>query len=121
MFLNGYQEGVAQCPVLQDPGWAVQCPMGNQWIQQQTNQYNYSRFKNYIYPMRGLSQQCYGGVFYQDRVQGYATQIRPVQEQLVPNLPCNQRNQQWDYNSMCYNVDGQPCQYTNVVDLEDFM
>lgn len=41
---------------------------------------------------------------------------QPVQT----NLPCHQRPE-WDYNTMCYNVDGQPCQYTNVVDLEDFM
>lgn len=40
---------------------------------------------------------------------------------IVRDLPCHQGVQPWDYNSMCFNVDGQPCQYTDAVDLEDFM
>lgn len=47
-------------------------------------------------------------------------QVGYLRQPVIPNLPC-QQSQQWDYSSMCYNVDGQPCQYTNVVDLEDFM
>ncbi|CAF4799228.1 unnamed protein product [Pieris macdunnoughi] len=40
--------------------------------------------------------------------------------QFMQALPCRQ-SQEWDYDSMCYNVGGEPCQFTSVVDLEDFM
>ncbi|XP_045528138.1 uncharacterized protein LOC123716434 isoform X2 [Pieris brassicae] len=40
--------------------------------------------------------------------------------QFIQALPCHQI-QEWDYDSMCYNVGGEPCQFSSVVDLEDFM
>lgn len=121
-----------QCPVvgnLEETGWSLQCPMASQWIKQPVCNYNVYN-SNVPFVNSDLSVQCYNRNYpVCDNVPQYYQHIpHPPQnvfsqQHLVQNplnLPCNQ-NQQWDYNSMCYNVDGQPCQYTNVVDLEDFM
>lgn len=95
-------------------GWNMQCSMTNQWDRSPVN----NNFGD-INP----SVQCYNRNYY-DNVQYYPTQEYPVsyvpEQRIINNLPC-QQVQQWDYSNMCYNVDGQPCQYTSVVDLEDFM
>ncbi|KOB79398.1 Uncharacterized protein OBRU01_00391 [Operophtera brumata] len=131
MLVNGITEGFPQqCPVVgafEETGWNTQCPMSNQWSKQLDNVcsvgvYN-GNFVNrpvqchrndpYVsYVPENVVPQYYHpqNVYHQPR----------YQPPLIPNLPCHQ-NQDWDYSSMCYNVDGQPCQYTNVVDLEDFM
>ncbi|KAJ2953171.1 hypothetical protein O0L34_g744 [Tuta absoluta] len=111
-----YGERPGQCPVVGpfEDTYGMQCPMENQWPNDQ--------FEPQV--------QCYRDFYpqYQYQNQYYAPQVQrappvvqpqPIQP-MFANLPCHQQ-QQWDYTSMCYNVGGQPCQYTNVVDLEDFM
>ncbi|CAK1552316.1 unnamed protein product [Leptosia nina] len=103
--------------------WAQQGPMQCQW----TPISNACDF-NACNVIGDFSTQCYNNYVREPRVQYYCPPIPnvPCVQQCYPNkqflqaLPCRQ-TQQWDYNSMCYNVDGEPCQFTNVVDLEDFM
>lgn len=132
MLVNGIPEGLQQhCPVVgafEEAGWNIQCPMSNQWSKQSDNVCSVG-----VYNGNSVDRplQCYRNDPYVSYMpknvmpQYYHPQNvyhspRYIQQPLIPNLPCHQ-NQEWDYNSMCYNVDGQPCQYTNVVDLEDFM
>ncbi|XP_034834052.1 uncharacterized protein [Maniola hyperantus] len=145
MFVN--EPLIQRCPVvgnLEETGWNLQCPMTSQWSRQPVNNLcNYDVYNGYS----DLSVQCYNrtsyiqdipqqqyyeqNVAYTQPVHQYRTNVachqipeQRVYAQPVPDfqtdLPCRQRPD-WDYNSMCYNVDGQACQYTNVVDLEDFM
>lgn len=99
--------------------------MKNQWVKQAVD--NLCSFSVYgpSYP----PVQCYrdGTLPYNVNVSHYHVPQNEyqqpanyVQRSGFQNLPC-QQPRLWDYNSMCYNVDGQPCQYTSVVDLEDFM
>lgn len=117
-------------------GWNMQSPMSNMWGRGPSGVY----VDNRLYPMRDPTVPCYNnGTFidtpgqlrphyfaqrpYPQPQSMYAPQMmQPAfHTPIVNDLPCHQQNQQmWDYN-MCYDVDGQPCQYTNVVDLEDFM
>lgn len=110
MFTYGEQAPQA-CAVdrFQDNGW-MQCPVIEQWPLSKNTCFVYPPVQCYNYP--NVPQPQY-----------YPVQERPAnydQHPIYPNLPC-QQTQQWDYDSMCYNVDGQPCQFTSVVDLEDFM
>lgn len=134
MLVNGLGDQYGQgCPVagdFEDRGWYVQCPMYEQWSRQPVSeQCSYSAFNpNFVSP----SVQCFRNVppVYLHNPNQYCPV--PIQEvyprqvsyvppaPLIPNLPCRQQ-QSWDYDSMCYNVDGQPCQYTAVIDLEDMM
>lgn len=112
MFVYGEQAPQAYAvDRFQENGW-VQCALNEQWPTSENT--------CFVYPQ----VQCnnYQNVP-QPRPQYYPVQEhRPdyVHHPIYPNLPC-QQTPQWDYNSMCHNVDGQPCQYTTVVDLEDFM
>nr|XP_026489699.1 hypoxia-inducible factor 1-alpha-like isoform X1 [Vanessa tameamea] len=122
MLVNG-ENIIQRCPVIgsfEETGWNVQCPMSNQWSRQPVdNQCNYDIYNSFS----DLSVQCYDRNYYRDSVPQQYYPQRVVYTQppsFQADLPCRQR-QEWDYNSTCYNVDGQPCQYTNVVDLEDFM
>ncbi|XP_063367285.1 hypoxia-inducible factor 1-alpha-like [Cydia amplana] len=127
MVIHGCGNNVPlQCPVvgrMEDIGWSLQCPMTGQWSRQPVNNVALSAPSVYreIPPV-----ECYPGNYYAPKAQYFPPQVvypRPIpqfQAPVMPNLPCNQA-QEWDYGSMCYNVNGQPCQYTNVVDLEDFM
>ncbi|XP_039757469.1 uncharacterized protein LOC120631873 isoform X2 [Pararge aegeria] len=148
MFVNG-EPIIQRCPVVgnfEETGWNLQCPMVSQCSRQPVNNLcNYDVYNGYS----DISVQCYNrtnyvqdnvltqqyyqqNVAYTQPVQHYQTNLschqiqgkqnvytRPVTE-FQTTLPCHQRPE-WDYNSMCYNVDGQACQYTDVVDLEDFM
>lgn len=108
----------------QAAGWAVQSPeIGHGQWNAQPPDVTYGVYKQSFCEPPVQCDTYYNNVqcgYYPPQPQYY----RPVQmapsRPMIPDLPCHQ-NQQWDYNSMCYNVDGQPCQYTNVVDLEDFM
>ncbi|XP_075982714.1 uncharacterized protein LOC142980965 isoform X2 [Anticarsia gemmatalis] len=125
----------AGCPVVggyEERGWNMQCPMVDQWSRQPiTNQCSYGdNNSNFMSP----SVQCYRNVpsvpfAHPNVLQYYPIPVQEVYPRqmsyapsppMVPNLPCHQQ-QPWDYDSMCYNVNGQPCQYTSVIDLEDFM
>lgn len=133
MLVNGFAEGFPQhCPVVgafEETGWNMQCPMSHQWSKQMGNVCSFSVHNEIV----DRPVQCHRSDPYSSYVpenvipQYYQPQIvyhppRYIQQPLIPSLPCHQnQNQEWDYNSMCYNVNGQPCQYTNVVDLEDFM
>lgn len=133
MLVNGFGEQIPQeCPVVgayEDGGWNSQCPMADQWSRQTVN--NLCSFSDYSSNFGSPSVQCYRNVpinpYGHENVPYYPVQEvyqQPVNfvppRPLIHDLPCHQQ-QAWDYNSMCYNVDGQPCQYTTVVDLEDFM
>lgn len=122
MLVNG-EPLIQRCPVVgnfEETGWNMQCPMSNEWSRQSTvnNLCNYNQYNGYS----DIPVECYNRYYYvQGNVQQYCSRMTynaPIVTQA--NLPCQQRPE-WDYNSMCYNVDGQACQYTNVVDLEDFM
>ncbi|CAH2045759.1 unnamed protein product, partial [Iphiclides podalirius] len=110
-----------QCPVVggYEETWSGQCPMSSQWAKQ--SQFHVSDYGAYRDAYMGPSMQCYNSAYYAcNTPQLYCGAVQRAEYAPAPlNLPCN--GQQWDYNSMCYDVDGQPCQYTNVVDLEDFM
>lgn len=128
------------CPVVgryEETGWSAQCPMANQWSRSR-GLHEYGVFTdNKLYPMSQPAIQCYSnGTFFdtpgqlrsqyfmqRPHQQVYAPQMAQAvyQRPMVPDLPCNQSAQPWDYNTMCFDVNGQPCQYTDVVDLEDFM
>lgn len=113
MFTYGEQVPQA-CAVdrFQDNGW-MQCPVNEQWPTSKNTCFVYPPVHCYNYPnVPQPRPQYYHPV--QKRRADY------VQHPIYPNLPC-QQTRQWDYDSMCYNVDGQPCQFTSVVDLEDFM
>ncbi|CAH0594106.1 unnamed protein product [Chrysodeixis includens] len=131
MLVNGFEQFPQQCPVrgYEDAGWGVQCPMAGQWSRQiETSQCGYG---NYNPNFKSPSVQCFRNApflpYGHDNVFPYYPP-QEVYQQPVPyvppvpiqNLPCHQQ-QPWDYNNMCFDVDGQPCQYTTVVDLEDFM
>lgn len=133
MLVNGISEGFAgQCPVVgqfEETGWNMQCPVTGQWSRQADNVcsfgvYNGGYSNRPTQPYRNNPYVSY----VPDTVMPHYYPQQPVYQQpvyvapqpLIPNLPCHQ-NSDWDYNSMCFNVDGQPCQYTSVVDLEDFM
>ncbi|CAB3246213.1 unnamed protein product [Arctia plantaginis] len=103
MLVNGQGDAYWQnCPVgrgYEDPGWNMQCPMYDQWSRQPaTSQCGYVPVPK-VYP----------------QMVNYVPQVS-----ILPNIPCRQQ-QDWNYNSMCFNVDGEPCQYTEVIDLEDMM
>lgn len=125
MFASG--QPIVQCSVRgqqQHPAWNGQCSMAG------SGQWNFQSpdvcYGVYDQSVCEPPVQCYKN--YGNDVPGYyppqqyyqPVQMVPRRPPLIPDLPCHQ-NQQWNYNTMCYNVDGQPCQYTNVVDLEDFM
>lgn len=132
MLLEGVSEGFLQrCPVVgafEETGWSMQCPVSSQWPRQQLG--NVCGAGGSVYgnlnPGQCYRTDAYASYAPVDVTPQYYPQnvyIPPAQFRqppLIPNLPCHQ-GQQWDYSSMCYNVDGQACQYTNVVDLEDFM
>lgn len=128
MLVNGYcDQYMQQCPVVgrfEEPTWNMQCPMSGQWPKLMNNVSSFGLYgMNFTHPV-----QCYTNDQYQPICENmsqyypnmYPTVVQTVQPPIMQNLPC-QQSQNWDYNSMCYNVNGQPCQYTNVVDLEDFM
>lgn len=134
MLVNGFGEQYPQeCPVVgafEDVGWNLQCPMSGQWTRQPVDaQCSYG---GYNPNLQSPSVQCYRNVPfmpyghenvlpYYPAQEVYQQPVRYVpQRPMIQNLPCHQQPA-WDYNSMCFNVDGQACQYTNVVDLEDFM
>ncbi|CAG4984758.1 unnamed protein product [Colias eurytheme] len=135
MFVNG--DPLPQCPVVgpfEEIGWQTQCPVSGQWSKPPVK--NVCGYNVYSANVNGaFSTQCYNNnVFVCDNPgfdqfyseppltngQHYYPRVAPHPQLMQPNLPCQQR-QEWDYNSMCYNVNGTPCQFTNVVDLEDFM
>ena len=125
MLVNG--ESLTQrCPVVgnfEESGWSVQCPMANQWSGQLSNN-NISNYNQYS-GNNEITVQCYNRNYYvPDNIPQQFCQYQPVVYTTPPivqaSLPCHQKPE-WDYTSMCYNVNGQPCQYTDVVDLEDFM
>lgn len=133
MLVNGQGDAYFQnCPVsrgCEDQGWNMQCPMYDQWSKQSvTNQSCYGNIdQNFASP----SMQCYKNVplVPYSTVQYYPVPVPKVYPQVVnyvpqvsllPNVPCRQQ-QDWNYDSMCFNVDGEPCQYTEVIDLEDMM
>lgn len=108
-----------QCPVVgnyEDMQWMGQCPMASQWSKPET-------MCSYVYgynePYFKLPNQRINDYACDYVQQYYGGQVQAVYPPQTLNLPC--QGQQWDYSTMCYDVDGQPCQYTNVVDLEDFM
>ncbi|KAI5632574.1 hypothetical protein NE865_14722 [Phthorimaea operculella] len=117
MFVYGERPG--QCPVVGpfEDTYGMQCPMESQWqsvpFEPQVQCYRdfYPQYLQNPYPQTQ---------YYAPQVQPIPPVVQPQPQPMFANLPCHQQ-QPWDYNSMCYNVDGQPCQYTNVVDLEDFM
>ncbi|XP_045452892.1 hypoxia-inducible factor 1-alpha isoform X1 [Melitaea cinxia] len=121
MLVNG-EPLYERCPVVggfEETGWNVQCPVSNQWSRPPVNNLcNYDVYNGYS----DLAVQCYTrNCYVQDNPPQYYQQRVVYQPpSFQSELPCRQ-SQEWDYTSMCYNVDGQPCQYTNVVDLEDFM
>nr|XP_021192033.2 LOW QUALITY PROTEIN: hypoxia-inducible factor 1-alpha [Helicoverpa armigera] len=132
MLVNGFGEQYPQgCPVVgpfEDGGWKKQCPMADQWSRQAMN--SQCAYGDYNSSSKS-SVQCYRNVPFVPYMHENVHPYYPVHEVYQPvsyvppspmihNLPCNQEPA-WDYNSMCYNVDGQACQYTTVVDLEDFM
>ncbi|XP_013170729.1 PREDICTED: hypoxia-inducible factor 1-alpha-like isoform X2 [Papilio xuthus] len=109
-----------QCPVVgnyEETQWSGQCPMESQWSKPEnicSYQYGYN------VPYSKLSNQSFSGNYVCNYTnQYYGGQVQTVYAPQTLNIPC--QGQQWDYNTMCFDVDGQPCQYTNVVDLEDFM
>jgi hypothetical protein len=121
MLVSG-EHPFSQCPVMgqfEDTGWSSQCPMFGQW-NGQPNDMCYSAFNhNYV-----TSVPCYRNVYdetYRSPWIHSPMKYPQTQSLMIPNLPCSLPQQEWDYNSMCYDVNGQACQYTNVVDLEDFM
>ncbi|CAG4931496.1 unnamed protein product [Parnassius apollo] len=126
MLVNGDRLPM-QCPVVgsyEETGWSAQCPMSSQWSKLPLNDVSDYSIHNSD-PNSGISMQCYNNNYYvcdnPPPQQYYGNRMYP-QVGYGPvslNLPCH--GQQWDYNSMCYDVNGQPCQYTDVVDLEDFM
>ncbi|XP_073950650.1 HIF-1 transcription factor component sima isoform X2 [Choristoneura fumiferana] len=134
MVINGFKNHCPQqCPVvgrIEDIGWTLQCPVTGQWSRQPVNNVgNLGASASNVFREVPQPMQCYSRNYYvpENPPQYFPSQIvypRPVSHYqaapIIPNLPCNQR-QEWDYGNMCYNVNGQPCQYTNVVDLEDFM
>ncbi|XP_013139203.1 PREDICTED: endothelial PAS domain-containing protein 1-like isoform X2 [Papilio polytes] len=116
MLVNGDRISY-QCPVVgnyEDMQWMGQCPMASQWSKPETMcSYVYGYNEPYFkLPNQRINDYACDYVYYGGQVQA----VYPPQ---TLNLPC--QGQQWDYSTMCYDVDGQPCQYTNVVDLEDFM
>ncbi|XP_049877924.1 hypoxia-inducible factor 1-alpha isoform X2 [Pectinophora gossypiella] len=123
-----YGERPQQCPVVgpyeDSAGW-VPCPMANQWhVPMNTVNAPGVTFDPSVQCYRSYYEPQHPEPQYPQYPQQYRPYI-PIQPQqqpqpIFPNLPCHQ-TPQWNYNSMCFNVDGQPCQYTNVVDLEDFM
>ncbi|GBP67792.1 hypothetical protein EVAR_53788_1 [Eumeta japonica] len=145
MIVNGFEEGLPKkCPVVgnyEDTG-SMQCPMWNRWAHRQPS---VRAFEDYgadiVYPQCDPLMQCYmgrdGRTLYPTQHQ-YSVAAPPppppplppplylhpqqamVRRPIVPNLPCNQGVEPWNYNT-CFDVDGQPCRYTNIVDLEDFM
>ncbi|XP_026315120.1 hypoxia-inducible factor 1-alpha isoform X2 [Hyposmocoma kahamanoa] len=112
MFTYG-EQAPQTCAIdgFQDNGW-MQCAVNQQWPMSKNTCFVYPPVQCYNYPNVPLPQPQYYPM--QERRTDY------VQHPIYPNLPC-QQTRQWDYDSMCYNVDGQPCQFTSVVDLEDFM
>lgn len=124
MLVNG-DRGSSQCPIagqFEDRGLNMQCPMESYWTGPPNNVCDGVYSSNYV----DSSMQCYNYPVNVKSVPQYYPQphqppVRYIPPQpIIPNLPCHQV-QQWDYNSMCFDVDGQPCQYTGIVDLEDFM
>ncbi|XP_045502869.1 uncharacterized protein LOC123699868 isoform X2 [Colias croceus] len=135
MFVNG--DPLPQCPVVgpfEEIGWQTQCPVSSQWSKPPVK--NVCGYNVYSANVNGaFSTQCYNNnvfvcdnpgfdQFYSEQPitngQIFYPRVAPHPQLMQPNLPCQQR-QEWNYNSMCYNVNGTPCQFTNVVDLEDFM
>ncbi|KPJ18057.1 Hypoxia-inducible factor 1-alpha [Papilio machaon] len=109
-----------QCPVVgnyEETQWSGQCPMASQWSKPENMciyEYGYNE------PYSKLPNQRFSGNYVCNYAhQYYGNQVQTVYVPQTLNLPC--QGQQWDYNTMCFDVEGQPCQYTNVVDLEDFM
>lgn len=121
MLVNG-EPLYERCPVVgsfEETGWNMQCPVSNQWSRPPVNNLcNYDVYNGYS----DLAVQCYTrNCYVQDNPpQYYQQRVAYQPPSFQSELPCRQ-SQEWDYTSMCYNVDGRPCQYTNVVDLEDFM
>lgn len=128
MFVNG--EPLPGCPV-SDQGWGGQCsnflcqppaPVLN------TCDYNARNvvgdFSNQRYYLNDTEAQYFLQSINNVQCSGPINDVprfpqKPA-SQFIQALPCRQ-TQEWDYNSMCYNVGDGPCQFTNVVDLEDFM
>ncbi|XP_047511271.1 uncharacterized protein LOC125053762 isoform X2 [Pieris napi] len=120
-------------PLPQDsvPGWRGECS-NFQWTPPVQNIRDY----NACNVIGDYSNQRYQADYYvrDPGIQYFCPTINNVQPsvpinvcypqkpapQFMQALPCRQ-SQEWDYDSMCYNVGGEPCQFTSVVDLEDFM
>lgn len=123
MLVNG-ESLIQRCPVvgnIEETGWNMQCPMANQWPGQLSIN-NYSNYNQYS-DCNEIPVQCYNRNYYVPEnipQQYYPPVVYTTPPPIQVNLPCHQKPD-WDYNSMCFNVNGQPCQYTDVVDLEDFM
>ncbi|KAL4708271.1 hypothetical protein ACJJTC_016320 [Scirpophaga incertulas] len=122
MFVSG-ERPLAPCAVMAEyrgGGWGSQCTVVGQWNTQPHMGFSdYQSCQNSVPFYRNI---CNTAHYYPVSV---SQQLHPPHEYLQPqqpvlNLPCHQ-NQPWDYSTMCFNVDGQPCAYTDVVDLEDFM
>ncbi|CAG9789062.1 unnamed protein product [Diatraea saccharalis] len=120
MLVNG-ERPLNQCPVSSqfgDTSWGSQCPVVGQWNVQPPDVCFSGYNQNYV----GTTVPCYRNVYehvsYYHQVP-YQTPVQYARQTVIPNLPCHQ--EQWNYNNMCYDVDGQPCQYAGVIDLEDFM
>lgn len=136
MLVNGFSDSYSQgCPVVgafEDDGWNLQCPMADQWSRQTVNANLQCSYGDYNSNLQSPSVRCYRNFPFVPYGHENALSYYPLQEvyqqpvsyvpqrPMIQNLPCHQQPA-WDYNSMCYNVDGQACQYTAVVDLEDFM
>ncbi|XP_053614002.1 hypoxia-inducible factor 1-alpha-like isoform X2 [Plodia interpunctella] len=105
--INQYEESRWNSYPRLEPQWPVQnvCNQSRDYVEPPAQCYNYVNQVPQFYPQG-----------YQPPVFRYVQPPQPI----IPNLPCHQV-QQWNYNTMCFDVDGQPCQYTGMVDLEDFM
>lgn len=133
MFIDGFPGGILpHCSVVgqfEEIGWNLQCPVSGQWSKKPENVCGFGVYnQNYVkYPTQCYRNNPYAyvpdavaPVVYNAPQNVYQNPMRYVPQPMVPNLPCHEK-QDWDYNNMCFNVNGQPCQYTNIVDLEDFM
>ncbi|XP_068619326.1 hypoxia-inducible factor 1-alpha-like isoform X2 [Battus philenor] len=121
MWVNGAGLPV-QCPVVgsyEDTRWSAQCPMAFQRLKQPSD--DICNYGVYCDPYTKMSNHNSNYFVSANTPRSYDSLVQQSAEYAMPliNVPC--QGLQWDYNSMCYDIGGQPCQYTNVVDLEDFM
>lgn len=126
MYVSGVEPSLSQCADMgqfPDTGWTSQCPVTGygQWnVQPPDVCYGVYRPSFSEQPVQCHRDFYNNGQEYAPQQYHCPVQLVPSRQPMIPNLPC-QQTPQWNYNSMCYDIEGGPCQYTNVVDLEDFM